>query len=319
MRLAEWERGVMETKYRIAAGITAVAISLGIAFPAVAHAQETQYQLINTAGLGAYPRSETVFASRTGQARPEVSWVSAACWVYGDTVTNPNNYSSNVWVRDTSGFFWPEVWLDTGSDGVPPGLAACSPPAATAIPNSFYNRAFAVKWARSNTSSDPTNVYAASACTWFVSNALWRGGFPKDAEWTSEGEHGRLRKVPGSVTAWAVPELFDYLTLHNRFDVTVVDLPPERFRSNAVPEAELGDLIVYDWDGAGTLDHFTMITEIAPGHYPEVSEWGVNNNYPKRGWTYSVNDDTWLQQHNPNVHAKLIHFSGGVWIDVPEF
>lgn len=311
----------MKTIFRIAAGITAVAISLGAISPVVAHAEEGQYRLINTAGLGAYPRSEPVFESRTGQARPEGSWVSPACWVYGETVTNPYNYSSSVWVRDSSGLFWPEVWLETGSEGVPPGLPGCdaAAPAEVAIPNSFYNRALAVKWAKSNASNDPTSLYAASACTWFVSNALWRGGFAKDAIWTSEGEHGRLRKVPGSVTAWAVPELFNYLTLQNRFDVSVVDLTAERFRNNSVPEAELGDLIAYDWDGDGSLDHFTMVTEIAPGNYPEVSEWGVNNVYPKRGWTYSVNDDTWLQSHNPGVRAKLIHFNGGVWIDLPEF
>ena len=45
--------------------------------------------------------------------------------------------------------------------------------------------------------------------------------------------------------------------------------------------------------------------------YPEVSEWGVNASYVKRGWTYSDNSGTWLQANHPRVQAALIHINGG--------
>ncbi|MCE1175045.1 MAG: amidase domain-containing protein [Propionibacteriales bacterium] len=305
-----------------AVAASGLCLALSISLSAQAKAEDDrQYRLINTAGLGAYPRSEPQFEARTGSALPEGAMITASCWTYGQSVTNPYGYTSDVWIKDPAAHFWPEVWLDTGSNGVPPGLVNCDS-ATTAnppVPNSFYNRAEAVKWAIAQAPYDVTGLYHASACTWFVSQALWAGGFGQDATWTSVGEHNRLRKVPGSATAWSVTDLRTYLETPGRLDIKVVQLGPDQFRANSVPDAEPGDLLVYDWDGDGTWDHFTIVTSIAPGSYPEVSEWGVNNTYVKRGWTYSINDGTWLQVRNPNVVAELIHFNGGVWIDVPHY
>jgi hypothetical protein len=272
-----------------------------------------EYRLAFTAGLGAYPRSAPVFASKTGTARAEGSMIPTVCWLKAEYVTNPFDYTSDVWLRATDGTYWPEVWLDTGSNGVPAGLRGCDEAGGAASgavateANSFYNRRAAVEWALSNASRDPGGW--ASTCAWFVSHALWSGGFPKDEEWTDEGNHGTVRVMPGSVTAWAVPELVDYLQDH--YSVTVTPLTPDRFRSNAVPEAELGDLIVYRWDHGDNWDHFSMVTDIAAGQYPEVSEWGVSAHYAKRGWTYSINSSGWLQKEYPDVEAILIHINGG--------
>ncbi|NCC94301.1 MAG: hypothetical protein EOM10_13630 [Opitutae bacterium] len=158
-----------------AAAAAAVFISLGVLSPAVATADDNpQYRLILTAGLGAYPRSQPVFDARTGSALPEGSMVTASCWLYGQTVTNPYNYSSNVWIQDTAGLYWPEVWLNTGSEGVPAGLSECGTPtrSVASTPNSFYNRADSVNWALEHAPYDPTGSYLTPACTWFVSNAL---------------------------------------------------------------------------------------------------------------------------------------------------
>jgi len=308
-------------KFAKAAAVAAITVAFCSSTTVAATADDSpRYRLILTAGQGAYHRTEPMFDARTGTAWPEGSMIAAACWLYGQTVTNPYLYSSRVWIRDVDGLYWPEVWLDTGGEGVPVGLPECgaqTTPSAPPIANSFYNRFHSVEWALENAPRDPSSGYRTPSCTWFVSNALWRGGFPQDNTWTSTGTNGRLRVVPGSVTAWSVIEFYSYLTSH--FDVTTVDLTPDRFRSNAVPEAWLGDLIVYDWDGDGTWDHFTIVTAIAPGDYPEVSEWGVSNNYVKRGWTYSVNSDRWLQRDNPNVTAQLIHINGGHWTEIADF
>ncbi len=305
------------------AGVAAAAAVLvfGASAPAAATAGENaQYRLILTAGLGAYPRSEPVFDARTGIARPEGSMITASCWLYGQEVTNPYDYSSSVWVQDVTGVYWPEIWLDTGSEGVPVGLRQCGETEASdaSTPNSFYNRADSVRWAREHAPHDPHGGFLGTpACTWFVSNALWHGGFPQDDTWTSSGDNGRLRKVQGSVTAWSVVDFYAYITSH--FDVETVELTTSRFHSNAVPEARMGDLMVYDWEGDGVWDHFAIITGMAAGDYPEVSEWGVSNTYVKRGWTYSINSNGWLQQGHPNVRAQLIRIAGGHWTETVGF
>ena len=287
----------------------------------LADAAPRGYPIAFTGGLGAYPRSAPSYEARVGDTRPEGYLVPPKCWTYGDYVpANVNGYTSNIWIQHaTDGTFWPEAWLNTGGNGIPSGVPRCSAsnqatPKATpkATPNLFYNRNRAVEWALANASQDPSvGFFGASTCTWFVSNALWSGGFPKDDMWTDQGTHSG-RQLPGSVTAWSVVDLKAYLESH--YSVTVVLLNSERFRSNAVPEAEIGDLIVYDWGEGKGWSHFTMVTSIAPGQYPEVSEWGASASYVKRGWTYSDNSDKWLQLSHPDVRAALIHIDGGVFV-----
>ena len=295
-------------------------LGLLIAPASPATAAPQSYPIAFTGGLGAYPRSEPTYAARVGDARPEGYPIPPKCWTYGDTVpANVLGYTSNIWIQHaTDGTFWPEAWLDTGSEGIPPGLPSCSElnqSSTATTPNLFYNRGKAVEWALASAPQDPSASYlGASTCTWFVSNALWAGGFPKDDTWTDQGTQSR-RQLPGSVTAWSVVDLKAYLESH--YSVTVVPLTQERFYSNAVPEAELGDLIVYDWGEGEGWSHFTMVTSIAPGQYPEVSEWGVSASYVKRGWTYSENSGDWLQANHPRVQAALIHINGGHFL--PDF
>lgn len=84
-----------------------------------------EYELSYTAGHGAYQRTSPAYDARTGSALAEGSIITAACWTAGETITNPWGYSSDIWVQDSSGIFWPEAWLETGSNGVPEGLDAC--------------------------------------------------------------------------------------------------------------------------------------------------------------------------------------------------
>lgn len=310
---------------RISAGGVGVLVGVGalLVGPATLARADTQsYPVAYTGGIGAYPRSAPVYDARVGVAQPEGYLVPARCWTYGESVPpNSLRYTSNIWIQhDGDGTYWPEAWLATGSDGIPAGLPNCSDAdqtqvdeAPASIPNGFYNRTRAVEWALAHAPHDPAGSYFASTCTWFVSQALWEGGFPKDATWTDQGTHGG-RRLPGTVAAWSVQDLKAYLESH--YDVTVTDLSAN-FTSNAVPEAEAGDLIVYDWGEGEGWSHFTMVTNIAPGQYPEVSEWGVNASYVKRGWTYSDNSGTWLQTVHPQVRAELIHINGGLF--VPDF
>lgn len=208
-----------------------------------------------------------------------------------------------------------------GSTPGPPG-GSISPPAPILV-NQFYNRSAAVSWALANAQ----NVQRWGAqCTWFVSNALWAGGFPQDSQWTSSGSHS-IEHYPGTVTAWGVPNLIQYLMDH--YSVTWYSLG--NMSQNAVPQAQPGDIIVYSWDGGKSYDHMAFVVDIAAGQYPEVAEWGQDENftilntilgnwrspYVKRGWTYSALYNVWLQNDpkvGGDVRAFLLHINGGVFL-----
>jgi hypothetical protein len=93
--------------------------------------EPTPYALGFTNGVGAYPRSAPEYEARTGEAVAEGTTLYASCWLVGEWVTNPYDYSSEIWVLDTSGLYWPEIWLDTGTTGVPPGVPSCDESPAT--------------------------------------------------------------------------------------------------------------------------------------------------------------------------------------------
>lgn len=169
-----------------------------------------------------------------------------------------------------------------------------------------------------------------SGCTWFLSQALWYGGFHQTDVWNGNTSHGgRFQTLPGTVTATTAPELIKYLVANDL--ATITPLGPDRFRDNAVPEAQLGDAIAFDWttdpkdppsadNGFRGITHLALITNIAPGQYAEVSEWGtawpsLNSSYVKSGWTRSENHHKWLQEVYPpgngniGVTALLVHFN----------
>lgn len=187
--------------------------------------------------------------------------------------------------------------------------------------NGNYDRTAAVDWALAN-AQDP-QAYGAM-CTWFVSNALWAGGLQKTATWTDQGHYG---SAPGTKTAWWLPWFVPYIQSH--FSTTLINITSD-FRTNAVPQAEPGDIILYNWGDGQGISHATFVVGIAPGQYPEVSEMGqydlslidaavnkivhIHSTYVERGWTWSAVHNEWLQQEFPHVQAYLLHINGGIFV-----
>lgn len=300
----------------LAALLAALFVPILTAAPASADAG---YTIGFTAGLGAYPRSSPNYAARVGTALPEGAPITATCWTRGESITNPDGYTSDVWIQDTAGYFWAEPWVNTGSYGVPTQIPQCgTAPAATLSPTAAYQRSAATSWALAHAEDTPPWEGTVASCTWFVSQALWAGGLPQDGTWNGrDNGYGDTRPVNGTQTAWNVDLLVDYLQSH--YDITAVDLT-DNFTTNAVPQAQIGDVMVYHWGTGGDDGHLAFVTNIAPGSYPEVSEWGTGKwfggwgptGYWKRGWTYSNNNGEWLQAKYPNVRATLLHFNGGL-------
>lgn len=188
------------------------------------------------------------------------------------------------------------------------------------VPNAFFNRQATVDWALSHAQDEQT---VSAMCTWFVSNALWAGGFPKSAEWTDAGSHGRVQRRPGTVDAWSVVDFMNYLS--QNYDVTPISLGLLSDQNNAVPQAEPGDIIAYDWGQGEGISHLALVVSISDGQYPNVAEWGqadwvlpfhrYTSPYSSRGWTWSEKHQQWLQEVlGGNVTAYLLHINGGVQV-----
>lgn len=179
--------------------------------------------------------------------------------------------------------------------------------------NDVFDRQRAVNWALANAQDQPPSN---GSCTWFVSQALWQGGLRKTDEWTSAGAYGNKFKtallgseLSGTYDAWNVPAFMDYMR-ETYEGSTFREL---NFSENAVPDAQIGDVIFYDWGKGEGISHATIITNIAEGQYPEISEWSVQPDgtlpspYVKRGWTYSELSHHWLQWKYPHIKAYLLH------------
>lgn len=194
--------------------------------------------------------------------------------------------------------------------GAGTGADPTTPKPATATPG--FDRNMTRAWARVHSMDPPGR---GTACTWFVSQALWAGGLAETATWTRAGSHGRVFKVPGSETAWVTPTFIRYiLRTYPKSTFTQLRFGPS---GNSVPEAEYGDVIVYDWEGTSSsrnvddVDHAAIITGFKGNRYPLVSEWSAHgkaaSTYESRGWTWSKVSSTWLQSKFPKVKAYLLH------------
>lgn len=268
-------------------------------------------------GIGIYPRSQPAMsADHVGLALLDGATVGIACELNSGDYVNNGAQTTDLWDQLPDGTWLPNAYLNTGVDGPTPGVPSCTASAPSAsttpsLPILPIDRESVRNWALAH-AKDP-ELFIAPGCTWFVSQALFAGGAPMDDTWTMNGSHSH-GLLQGSVTAWSADQLVTYLEAH--YSVTVVPLTFSP-TTNAVPQAEPGDIIAYKWDSpTSPVNHLSLVTGSAPGDYPLVSEWGVGSiinagatQYQQRGWTYSANSNQWLQWSYPNVSAVLLHFN----------
>jgi hypothetical protein len=304
---------------------TTAAVVLGVGLSAAPAQASTQpIHIVGTGGIGVKLRAGPSTAYAQVGGLPEGASPDYICYARGQNLGGTNVWFKVSW-RGVVGYYTSlyddvplakqsnlEGWYHipqcgTGADiNQTPAQNATVAPAPT-----VYDRASAVTWALAHARDYQDPRYPG--CTWFVSQALWYGGMHQTAQWNGYGFHGNpLRGMPGTPAATAVRVLYDYLV--NTGQATVTQLGAKEFRNNAVPNARVGDLIAYDWEPDKDLgfDHFAIITNIAPGQYPEVSEWGTawpRVAYTMRGWTWSANSNAWLQRVYPGVRAALVHLN----------
>lgn len=254
------------------------------------------------------------------------------CWEHGENINGVD-----VWMRvdvgtlgDISSFYddssYPTDDEITAKYGIPPCTdydAGTTPASDSSADDSGvtstmvtdgtsdpFDRQAAASWAYEN-ATEPQDF--AAGCTWFVSNALWAGGLQRTGDWTDSGGHGNWpwSRRPGTASATAVVPFLDFFL--NRYPFSQVI--PLDLSHNPVPQAQPGDMIAYDWEGDGTLDHLSLVTSISAYQYPNVAEWGTVDftyghasiDYHERGWTWSANSSEWLQNKYAGMTAELIH------------
>ena len=294
----------------VVAVIAAIMALVGLQLPA--NASNANIQITSAVNLRTGPSTDYPIAGELPKgARPDF-----ICYTNSQRIGGGPGVGTTLWwkvsYQGKSGYYSsaydsvPYDWQQSIESHY--AIFACSGLPTPAIVQFKYDRQVTANWALTH-AQDVQPASPSPACTWFASNALWAGGLPKAAGWSDVKDS--KSNPPRSATY--APQLFQYLTR----DTTIAQAMSltNRFGSGRVPEAQLGDLIAYDWSNDGTIDHMSVVVNIGANDYPDVSEWGTaggggtRSKYVKRGWTWSENNHNWLQavDGNQGMTAWLLH------------
>lgn len=272
----------------------AVLATTGLIATGAAPASAAAYPVWDVANVRAEPNT----SAQILRVLPAWQRVEIDCYVNGQAV---GDVGSTVWNHLTDGGYVADYVMDTGTNNpvVPMCGGAQSAPAAVPAPpadhtpasTGDYNRQAAVDWARAHWKG---NAKYDQDCTWYASRALWAGGMGKTLDW-----HNLLHPPFDAVNA---DGLKNFLVNETK-RATIEEL---RWSQNSVPDAELGDLIGYDFNSDGVLDHMMVVTNFS-GEYPLVS--GHTTDALDQGWTWSNAAKNWIQHLYTNPRAYLIHIT----------
>lgn len=237
--------------------------------------------------------------------------VTLECYSYGSQVNAPYG-ATNIWykLKGRDNTWVNDGYIYTGSDA--PVTGACTDAAKKSEANppaQKYNRTAAVQWAK-NHLEDPDRFDKYGDCTWYISQSLWAGGLPKSRSWNSVSKRPGPRGVEltdDKVTPAArlAQKFTDHLTsngLATKQEVT-------DWKDRSVMGARVGDVIVYDFEADGIIDHATIVTSIGPDGVVKVTQHGPS--YPDKPWDWSSTQNMWLKSPDakPNAKAYLLRIT----------
>ncbi len=187
--------------------------------------------------------------------------------------------------------------------------------AETVRPFVEFNRSAAISWALAHAKDAPPN---AGSCTWFISQALAKGGFPQTDTWNTYYQGAERWGIRfGTDAAKIAPDFLAYMKRQSYVEVRW--LGQLKTGINNISEGRPGDIILYDWENNGSADHAVMITGAAKNNpqYPLVSGWSEDGgralSYNQRGWTWSEKEKRFLQKET-DEHGKLMNENMSAWI-----
>jgi uncharacterized protein YraI len=291
---------------------TVIALLCVLGFQTPVNAGSAAIRIAATNGLGVNVRTGPSTAYPVAGKIPEGVSPNYICYTNGERIGGGPGVGTTLWFRASykgvTGYYSsaydtvPYSW-QTNIEGHY-GISRCNGLPLPAVGR--YNRQAAANWAIAH-ARDAQPMFPVPGCAWFASQALWAGGLPKTSGWTDTG----IKNPPRAATF--SPSLVQYL----QSDAGIAEVIPltDNFASGSVPQAQLGDLIVYSWDGDGVIDHSSVVVHIGKNYYPDVAEWGTasgggsRSSYVWRGWTWSENNKTWLQSYNDTkaTIAWLVH------------
>lgn len=289
---------------RTSAGIMAVVIASAMILTGASPAYAAgTYPTLASSNI----RSQPTTASSILRTVPKGTKLTIDCYARGQSVGGVT-----IWNHLTAGGYISDTLLLTGSNNpvVPlcaSGLPVVQIPVPAPVQPAPFNRQAASNWALAHIYD--AERFKGEDCTWFVSNALWAGGLPKSAGWSDTSLlFGRPTASSNNAN-----ELKNYLVTSSR-QATIQELS---WSQNNVPQAQLGDLIAYDWGRIdsqgnwhqgtdGTIDHMMIITGFS-GQYPLVS--GHSDPTSNQGWTWSKRNNNWYSVAIPGAHVYLVHIT----------
>jgi len=296
-------------------------------------------------GLMLHPNSPTLHSTTTDNMQ---------CWKVGDTVqkidkktkkitknrmwqygtnklTGHTGYAADAYIN----IHW-EKPEDLVAQGIPecgtqlpvkttpnpsPAIGDVLQPAEKVQPFVSYDRNTAASWAIAHAMDKPPD---AGSCTYFVSRTMEAGKFPQDKTWNLKpvGVTSELKVRSGSDAAKKTVNYLKYM--QSLPYVQYEEIGKLDDTKNNLPDAHLGDIILYDWDGRGEVDHAAVVTGASRDNpqYPLVSGWSEDGakalTYSQRGWTYSEKNHEFIQLEkevhgntvtypNQNMKAFLLH------------
>jgi hypothetical protein len=317
-------------------GLAALGLASGgvtmAASPAQAESSHT-YTVENTNGQGLWLHSDPGFddANDLIAVVPEGTRVAADCYVHDSPVGEMNN---STWLRVTyngaEGFI---AGAYTGTEQTEPssvqdkGLELCQSdqpgqPEGQQAGALDFNPAAAVGWAISNARQFQEG---GAKSPWFVSNALWQGGLPKTDEWAQQANYWNgSQYYDGIIAAQAPSDLAIYLeeaAFVTREDIGSVG-------DSIIPAAKAGDVIAYDLQNDGHLDHLAIVVGRAKDNpaLVTVAEWGQlesprsfatlpsgtaspQSPYSYRNWNQLGTDLRPLSEVYPDATAQLLRIN----------
>lgn len=219
------------------------------------------------------------------QCIPYNTTLAIACVANGPSVSGPYGTES-IWdqvnYNGVTGFV-SDAWMYTGTNGA----------VAPTCGSSRYNRSVAQSWAYVHV-WDPEAIPNGD-CTWYASQALWAGGLPQTSTWAPSNWYGSK-----TLTAIRAELLPDYLVSAGLATKKTI-----YWGDNTAAGAQIGDLIVYDWDNGadGKIDHVSIVTGFS-GTYPLVSQHTTAR--WNRGWSWDPAANDWIQYSHPGSVVYLI-------------
>ena len=269
----------------VAIAATSVVLAIGLAQPASA---TESYPTLATANVRSAPNTSALIVT----VLPKGSSVSIDCYAEGEDVSG-----TTIWDHTPSGWISDALML-TGSDS--PVVALCAGRSEQSSGN--YNRSAAAAWAITDAYIPPT---FHNDCTWFVSQALWAGGLPQTSNWTSASwnffDLAQKSRGLGSPSRAAASADYFKNALQEDGLAQLTEISPSDLTGGG---AQLGDVILYDWDNGadGKIDHVAIVTEIG-----QDGTVGISQHTPARDYRqWNLNGDG---SPLTNLRVYLLHIT----------